>query len=140
MDHADDLPPALSEYLRADPMAAHLGIEIEEIRPGYARGRMTVAAQTLNFHGVAHGGATMTLADTVFAAACNSYGRQALAVDIHTEFLSAGLRDDVLVCQAEELSRTHRMAVYRLSVVAEADGRPVAEMLARAYRRDIALP
>ena len=140
MDHADDLPLPLSEYLRQDPMAAHLGITIEEIRAGYARGRMTVGPEQLNFHGVAHGGATFTLADTVFAAACNSHGRQALAVDVHTEFLAAGQLGDVLVCEAEELSRTHRMGVYRLSVVAESDGRRVAEMLARAYRRDVELP
>ncbi len=121
-------------------MAAHLGIEVEEIRPGYARGRMPVSAHTLNFHGVAHGGATMALADTLFAAASNSHGTKALAVDMHTEFLSAGMLGDVLVCQAEELSRTARMAVYRVSVVAESDQRRVAEMLARAYRRDVDLP
>ena len=140
MAHADDLPLALSEYLRKDAMASHLGIEIEEIRAGYARGRMTVGPANLNFHGVAHGGATFALADTVFAAACNSHGRQALAVDVHTEFLSAGQLGDILVCEAEELSRTHRMAVYRLRVIAEADGRPIAELLARSYRRDVELP
>lgn len=140
MDHADDLPHALSAYLRKDPMAAHLGITVEEIRAGYARGRMTVGPEHLNFHGVAHGGATITLADTVFAAASNSHGRQALAVDIHTEFLSAGQLGDVLICEAEELSRTHRMAVYRLRVVVESDDRPMAELLARAYRRDVELP
>lgn len=140
MAHVDDLPLELSEYLRNDPMAAHLGIEIDEIRPGYARGRMTVRAETLNCHGVAHGGATMTLADSVFAAASNSHGRQALAVDMHTEFLSAGQLGDVLICRAEELSCTRRMAVYRVSVAAEAEQRPVAEVLARVYRRDAGVP
>lgn len=139
MDHADDLPSALSEYLRQDPLAAQLGIEIEEIRAGYARGRATVGAGHLNFHGVAHGGAMFTLADTLFAAACNSHGRQALAVDVHSEFFSAVQLGEVLVCEAEELSRTRRMGVYRLCVVAQSDGRPVAEMLARAYPRDVEL-
>lgn len=140
MAHADDLPLALSEYLRNDPLAAHLGIVVEEIGLGYARARMTVRAETLNAHGVAHGGATMTLADTVFAAASNSHGKQALAVDMHAEFLSAGVLGDVLICQAEELSRTRRMAVYRIGVVAESDGRRVAEVLARVYRRDDPVP
>lgn len=139
-DRADDLAPELSAYLRNDPLAAHLGIVIEEIRLGYARARMTVRAETLNAHGVAHGGATITLADTVFAAAANSHGRQALAVDLHTEFLSAGVLGDVLVAESEELNRTTRMAVYRVGVVAESDGRRVAEVLARVYRRDDPLP
>lgn len=132
----DDLPHALSEYLRKDPLAVHLGIVVEEIRVGYARARMAVREETLNAHGVAHGGATMALADTVFAAASNSHGTQALAVDLHTEFLSAGTLGDVLVSEAEEISLTRRMAVYRVSVIAESDGRRVAEVLARVYRRD----
>lgn len=132
----DDLPPALSAYLRNDPLAAHLGIVVEEIRLGYARARMAVRAETLNAHGVAHGGATMALADTVFAAASNSHGKPAVAVDLHTEFLSAGALGEVLVSEAEELSRTRRMAVYRVSVIAQSDGRRVAEVLARVYRRD----
>lgn len=140
MAPADELPHTLSEYLRNDPLAAHLGIVVEEIRPGYARARMSVRPESLNAHGVAHGGATMSLADTVFAAASNSHGRQALAVDMHTEFLSAGVLGDILIGQAEELSRTRRMAVYRIGVVAESDGRRVAEMLARVYRKDDPLP
>ncbi len=143
MDHAnraDDLAPELSAYLRNDPLAAHLGIVVDEIRPGYALARMTVRAETLNAHGVAHGGATMSLADTVFAAASNSHGRQALAVDMHTEFLSAGALGEVLVAEAEELNLTKRMAVYRIGVIAESDGRHVAEILARVYRRDDPLP
>lgn len=140
MAYADELPVALSQYLRDDPLAAHLGIEVEQIRPGYARARMAVRAETLNAHGVAHGGATMTLADVVFAAASNSHGQQALAVDLHTEFLSAGALGEVLVAEAEELHRTRRMAVYRVGVIAESDGRRVAEVLARVYRRDDPLP
>lgn len=135
-----NLPLALVEYLRNDPLAAHLGIVVDKIGLGYARARMTVRAQTLNAHGVAHGGATMTLADAAFAAASNSHGRQALAVDLHTEFLSAGALGEVLVSEAEELSLTRRMAVYRVSVVAESDGRRVAEVLARVYRRDHRIP
>lgn len=140
MAHAADLPLELSEYLRKDPLAAHLGIVIEEISPGYARARMTVQPHTLNAHGVAHGGATMSLADSAFAAAANSHAKLALAVDLHTEFLTAGVLGDVLVAEAHELNRTRRMAVYRVSVVAESDGRRVAEVLARVYRRDDPIP
>lgn len=140
MAHGDDLPDDLSAYLRNDPFADILGIEIEEIRPGYARARMTVGSRTLNAHGLAHGGATMGLADTVFAAASNSHGRQAVAVDLHTEFLSAATEGDVLVGEAVELSLTRRMAVYRVSVRTRSDDRLVAEVLARAYRRDDPLP
>lgn len=96
MAHPDDLPHAPSAYLRNDPLTAHLRIEVEEIRVGYARARMVVRAETLNAHGVAHGGATMALADTVFPAASNSHGKQALVVDL----LARVYRRDVPVGQS----------------------------------------
>ena len=48
------------------------GIEIEEVREGYARIRMTLRADMLNGHRIAHGGMVFALADTAFAYACNS--------------------------------------------------------------------
>src|SRR5437763_1793551 len=39
-----DVDPRLFARLAADPLAAHLGITLEQVRPGYARASMTVAA------------------------------------------------------------------------------------------------
>ena len=36
-DPQDDVPAELFDRLAADPLAAHLGITLEEVRPGYAR-------------------------------------------------------------------------------------------------------
>src|ERR1700709_843059 len=81
---------ALFRALAADPLALHLGIALEEVRPGYARASMTVGPQLLNAVGTAHGGATMALLDVVHGAGSNSHGTVAVAQDVHTEFLSAG--------------------------------------------------
>src|SRR3954452_3106580 len=91
--------PALLRALAADPLAAHLGIELEEVRPGYARARMTVGDHLLNAVGTAHGGATMALLDVVHGAVSNSHGSLAVAQDVHTEFLSPGRAGDVLVAE-----------------------------------------
>src|SRR4051794_41520552 len=80
--------PALFRALAADPLAAHLGIELEEVRPGYARATMTVGPHLLNAVGTAHGGATMALLDVVHGAVSNSHGTVAVAPDVHTQFLS----------------------------------------------------
>ena len=37
-----DVPADLLARLSADPLAAHLGITLEQVRPGYARAAMTV--------------------------------------------------------------------------------------------------
>jgi acyl-CoA thioesterase len=130
-----DVPADLLARLSADPLAAHLGITLEQVRPGYARASMTVGPELLNAVGTAHGGATMALLDVVHAAVSNSHGTVAIAQDVHTEFLTAGRPGERLVCEGVELHRSSRTAVYRIDAHG-ADGRPVATALARVFRTD----
>jgi acyl-CoA thioesterase len=130
-----DVDPQLFARLAADPLAAHLGITLEQVRPGYARASMTVAATHLNAVGTAHGGGTMALLDVVHAAVSNSHGTVAIAQDVHTEFLAAGRPGDHLVAEGVELHRSSRTAVYRIDARAQ-DGRLVATALARVFRTD----
>jgi len=125
--------PALFRALAADPLAAHLGIELTDVRPGYARATMTVGPQLLNSVGTAHVGATMALLDVVHSAVSNSHGTVAVAQDVHTEFLSAGRPGDQLVAKGVEVHRSSRTAVYRIDATTT-DGRRVATALARVFR------
>src|SRR5919107_3966173 len=129
------VPPALFTALAADPLAAHLGIALEEVRPGYARAAMTVHPHLLNAVGTAHGGATMALLDVVHAAVSNSHGTVAVAQDVHTEFLAPGRAGDRLTAEGSEVHRSNRTAVYRIEARAD-DGRLVATALARVFRTD----
>lgn len=128
-----DIDPALFAKLAADPLAAHLGIELELVRPGYARAAMTVGPGLVNAFGLAHGGATMALLDVVHAAVSNSHGTLAIAQDVHTEFLAAGRPGDRLVAEGVEVHRSNRTAVYRIEATAQ-DDRLVATALARVFR------
>src|SRR4051794_33128933 len=130
-----DIDPRLFDRLAADPLAAHLGITLEQVRPGYARAAMTVGPHLVNAVGTAHGGATMALLDVVHAAVSNSHGTVAVAQDVHTEFLAAGRAGDRLVAEGSEVHRTGRTAVYRIDARAQ-DGRLVATALARVFRTD----
>src|SRR5947208_4257206 len=130
-----DVDPRLFARLAADRRAAHLGITLEQVRPGYARASMTVAPTHLNAVGTAHGGGTMALLDVVHAAVSNSHGTVAIAQDVHTEFLVAGRPGDHLVAEGVELHRSSRTAVYRIDARAP-DGRLVATALARVFRTD----
>jgi acyl-CoA thioesterase len=129
----DAVDPALFGALAADPLAVHLGIELEFVGVGYARAAMTVGPQHLNAAGTAHGGATMALLDVVHAAVSNSHGTLAVAQDVHTEFLDAAREGDRLVAEGVEVHRTGRTAVYRVDATT-GDGRRVATALARVFR------
>ncbi len=128
-----DIDAALFARLAADPLAARLGIVLEQVRPGYARAVMDVGPDLLNAVGTAHGGATMALLDVVHAAVSNSHGTVAVAQDVHTEFLTAGRPGERLVAEGTELHRGRRTAVYRIDARGE-DGRLVATALARVFR------
>ena len=130
-----DIDPALFARLAADPLAARLGITLEQVRPGYARATMDVGPDLLNAVGTAHGGATMALLDVVHAAVSNSHGTVAVAQDVHTEFLEAGRPGDRLTAEGTELHRSSRTAVYRIEARAD-DGRLVATALARVFRTE----
>src|ERR671917_425025 len=130
-----DIDPALFARLAADPLAARLGITLEQVRPGYARATMDVGPDLLNAVGTAHGGATMALLDVVHAAVSNSHGTVAVAQDVHTEFLTAGRPGERLVAEGTELHRGRRTAVYRIDARGD-DGRLVATALARVFRTE----
>jgi acyl-CoA thioesterase len=134
-DDGAEVDPALFDRLAADPLAELLGIELEQVQPGYARAGMTVGPRLLNALGTAHGGATMALLDVVHAAVSNSHGTVAVAQDVHTEFLTAGRPGERLVAEGTELHRGRRTAVYRIDARGE-DGRLVATALARVFRTD----
>ena len=134
-DPEDDVPAELFARLAADPLAAHLGITLEQVRPGYARAVMPVGPELLNAVGTAHGGATMALLDVVHAAVSNSHGTVAVAQDVHTEFLTPGRPGDRLTAEGTEVHRSNRTAVYRIEARAD-DGRLVATALARVFRTD----
>src|SRR4051794_21836460 len=134
-DPQDDVPAELFARLATDPLAAHLGITLEEIRPGYARATMTVGPQLLNTVGTAHGGAPMALPHPAPPAVSNSHGTVAIAQDFHTEFLSAGRPGDRLEAEGVEVHRSSRTAVYRIEARTQ-DDRLIATALARVFRTD----
>ena len=70
----------LSELLKNDRFARAAGVEILDIRPGYAKARMEVTPAHLNAAGVCQGGALFTLADLAFAAVANSYAQVTLSL------------------------------------------------------------
>jgi acyl-CoA thioesterase len=112
--------------LAAEGTGPAWGIEIEEAREGYARIRMTVRADMLNGHGIAHGGMLFALADTAFAYACNSRNLRTVAAQASIVFLDQAREDEVLIAEAREQALVGRSGVYGVSV-RTAEGRAIAE-------------
>ena len=114
-----------------DRASQALGMALDEVRPGFARLRMTVRADMLNGHGTCHGGIVFALADSAFAFACNSRGVVTVASGCTIEFLAPVREGDELVAEAQERSLEGRNGVYDVDV-RRADGRLVATFRGRS--------
>jgi acyl-CoA thioesterase len=99
-----------------DDASRALGIELEEVRPGYARTAMTIVQTMVNGHATAHGGILFTLADSTFALACNSRNVPNVALQCSISFVSAVRLGDRVVAQAQECSLKGRTGVYDVAL------------------------
>jgi acyl-CoA thioesterase len=100
----------------ADACTRALGIEILEVRPGYARLQMNVRPDFLNGHDICHGGLIFTLADSTFAFACNSYNITTVAAGCSIEFLRAVKGGDRLTAEGIEQTLNGRTGIYDIRV------------------------
>ncbi|MBY4831328.1 hydroxyphenylacetyl-CoA thioesterase PaaI [Burkholderia dolosa] len=114
---ADALARATAHAMyEADACSRALGMEIAEVRAGYARLRMPVRPDFLNGHQICHGGLIFTLADSTFAFACNSYNVNTVAAGCSIEYLRPVHGGDVLTAEAIEQTRNGRYGIYDIRV------------------------
>lgn len=107
---------AVTAMMRADRASAALGIELLDHGPGWARTAMTVRADMVNGHDLAHGGLLFTLADTAFACACNSWGPVAVAAGGEIVFIAPGRLGDRLEAHAQARTTYGRHGIYDVTV------------------------
>jgi acyl-CoA thioesterase len=103
--------------MAADRASAAVGIEVIDHGPGWAHTRMTVRADMVNGHDIAHGGLIFTLADTAFACACNSWGPVTVAAGAEISFVAPARLGDVLDARAQVRTRFGRSGIYDVSVL-----------------------
>ncbi len=99
-----------------DHASRNLGFGIEEVRPGFARLRMTVRTDMVNGHGICHGGIVFALADSAFAVACNTYNAVTVAAAASIDFLAPARASEELIAEAREIWRSRRSGIYEVSV------------------------
>jgi acyl-CoA thioesterase len=124
----------LKEFFKRDQFAAYNGIELLEISPGGAKVSMKVEERHLNGLRTVHGGAIFTMADFAFAAACNSHGTVAVALNVSINFVKAALPGMTLFADAKEVSKNHKIGTYDIRVTDE-KGELIATFEGLAYRK-----
>jgi len=102
--------------LASDAASRMFGIEVLGYGEGWARARVTVRDDMVNGHGICHGGVIFSLADTVFACACNSWGPVTVAAGADIVFVAPGRTGDVLTAEARMRARYGRNGVYDVTI------------------------
>ncbi|GGG49424.1 hydroxyphenylacetyl-CoA thioesterase PaaI [Hymenobacter glacieicola] len=116
-----------------DAFSHWLGLEIDEVGPGYCRLHFTVRPDMLNGFAALHGGVTFAAADSAFAFACNSHGRQSVGLTVTIDYLEAGKLGDVITVEAREESLKHKVGVYHVRATNQ-HGAALALFKGTAYR------
>jgi len=138
----------IKEFFKRDKFAELAGIELLEVSPGRAKAKMTVGPGHLNGVDIVHGGAVFTLADLVFAAASNSHGTVAVAINASILFIKASPVGTVLFAEGREIAPTGRpqadacnskLASYTIDVKNE-QGEFIAVFQGMVYRKKDPLP
>jgi acyl-CoA thioesterase len=129
---------AILRYFENDKFSKRVNIELLEVSPGQARAKMTLHPHHWNGYGTVQGGAIFTLADFTFAAASNSHGNVAVAINANITFMKAA-RTGTLWAEARELSRNFKLGSYTVEVKDDA-GDLVAIFQGMVYRKKETIP
>ncbi|PSK98547.1 acyl-CoA thioesterase [Murinocardiopsis flavida] len=131
---------SVAAMMAADVSAGPLGIDVDRVAPGRARATMRVTPAMVNGHGLCHGGYVFLIADTAFAAACNTYGVATVAAGADITFVAAARAGDLLTAHATERTRYGRSGLYDATVTRAAASAGPDEVIAEFRGRSRALP
>ncbi len=123
----------LKRYFEKDRFARYVGIELIDIAPGRATVSLKIQECHLNAVDMVHGGVLFALADFAFAAASNSHGTIAVAVNNSISYIKAA-EGDILYAEAREISKDRKLASYSVEIRDKTE-KTVALLHGLAYRK-----
>ena len=138
MENKNDIVRDPLSYARdvvgKDPFATHMGIEVDEVREGYARCSLTVRPEYLNAVERVHGGVVYALADQALAVASNSTGVSALSLSFTINYVASAMEGEKIFSEALPVNQGKKISLWRIEVRGTED-RLIATGEAVAYHR-----
>ena len=108
------------EYARTiigrDPLAAFLGITVEEVRENYALCSIVVKPHLMNILGRAHGSLIYALSDQALAVASNSAGNSAMTVNFNINYIAGASEGEKICSEARPVKVGKAISVWKIEV------------------------
>lgn len=104
------------------PFMRYIGLQAEQLEPGYARTRLPLKEELVNSRGDVHGGTLMSALDFTLSAAARSHDPMSygvITIDMSTHFLDAARSD--LLFEARVIRRGRRIVFCEGSVTDQND-------------------
>ncbi|MDE5820243.1 MAG: PaaI family thioesterase [Lachnospiraceae bacterium] len=108
----DRVKQELKKLVTHNIYAEAMGIELLELRQGYARGRMPYRLENANPYGSLHGGALYSLADIICGLAACTYGYYSSTIEGSMHYVRPALNTRYVICEAHELRQGRQVSVY----------------------------
>jgi acyl-CoA thioesterase len=99
-----------------DHFREHLGVEVIEVKDGYAKVSLKVTKEHTNSLGAVHGGVIFSLADCAFAESSNYGDKVAVAVQVSINYLKPAFEGDILTAEAIRVSDGKTLGLYHITI------------------------
>ena len=130
---------AIVRQFKKESFSKKFGLQLTDIREGYAKVEMRFSSDLENMFGMAHGGAIFSLIDAAFEIASNSHGTMAVALSMSINYLASPQKGALLTAEAREINRTKKTATYDIRATDDT-GTLLASCQALVYRLEKPLP
>lgn len=106
----------MNQIVERNPFAKYIGMELLEVREGYAFGRISFEKQHENIYGGMHGGCAYSLADTLAGIAAATYGEYVTTVNASMNYLLPVENTEYVNCRAQVLRHGRKVSVARIEI------------------------
>lgn len=93
-----------------------LGIEVTELKEGFARGRLTVLPQHINVFGTVHGGVLFAFADHIGGACGNTLGKKALLIESSIQFMRGVEAGETVYAEAKLIHKGKKIGRIDMTI------------------------
>ncbi len=125
--------------IRNTGFVKEIGLQITQIREGYAKGELVLRPMHGNPIGSIHGGLIFTIADTVGGTAATSRGRFVTTVSGNINYLRPAMNCEKLIGESVEIKIGKNMCVYDVMITNET-GKEIAKATMTYYYLQNVLP
>ena len=122
----------LKKYYSHHGFNEHNGIRVMDVDDGKSVVAVTLAPESTNPHGNAHGGLIFSLCDVAIGVAARSRGRDMVTQDANIYFMRPGRNTETLTARGRVLREGRHTAVCEAEVFTD-DGTLIAKSTASVY-------